>query len=150
MLLYCVQDCGSPVLLKWGIYTLTVEIIICWKQNVFPDSQGYFQEKILLENGKNRLVIRAVSNNGAESKLIKEVFFESDADIKINERTFGLLVDNKKITVNKSFVVLDLFTRPLSRIEIKSKRREWLKTGYADTLGNCSITFPMSELHEEF
>jgi hypothetical protein len=138
----------QKILVK-GSTDLSCKIYINDK-NVVPDQKGYFEKEIDLKDGKNSIVVRSVNNNGDESEITKNVFYESDSDIKISEKSFGTLLNDKIFSVNQSYLTLQLSIRPLSNIEIKSKQTEVVKNIYADTLGNCSVNLSISLVQEEF
>jgi hypothetical protein len=114
------------------------------------DSVGNFRHESILADGKNILELEVTNKSGGKTKIYRNIFCELSSNIKVLEKTLGELVDQLKIATSKNVFRLILSTRPLSRIVIISKQRNWSTVNYSDTLGSCFLDLPIEKDGEDF
>ncbi|PKL83380.1 MAG: hypothetical protein CVV24_05275 [Ignavibacteriae bacterium HGW-Ignavibacteriae-3] len=118
--------------------------------NIIPDESGNFRIPQILKEGKNIITVVSENAGGIKNIVSKIVYCESDPIPKVTEKSIGLMKDSVKIITGSDYNLLDLETRALSRIEIKSANSGWSAATYSDTLGACRLTIPFIQSNETF
>ena len=110
---------------------------------VKTDGAGKFDLKLNLTDGKNIIEIESINSIGGKSKIERSVFVDANPDFDVTDMKFGKITDSSKFYTGGDLINLNLSTKPLSRLEIKSLITNLTKTTYTDSLGNCEVTMPL-------
>jgi hypothetical protein len=118
--------------------------------NVVTGTDGVFEYDLVLKEGKNTIQIESINPFGNAAIIFRNVFVESDPEIKISDRVFGDLTRSSTYYTAKNILNLNLSTRPLSRVRVESLNSQTLYTAYSDSLGRCGFSIPFYNLSEKF
>jgi len=118
--------------------------------NVVTSNDGRFGSDLVLNEGENKIKIEAINPLGNVTTIYRNVFVESDSEIKISDSVFGDLTGSSTYFTSKNILDLSLSTRPLSCVRVESLNSQKSYTTYSNSQGNCGFSIPFHNLSEKF
>lgn len=116
--------------------------------NDSPDvalKDGKFSYTLPLKEGRNKLIVKGINPAGMQTVIERNIFLESNPEVRIEDVNYGLLKDNMEISVTGQTLNLSFIIRPYASLEVRSSDLGYSRTVYCDSLGKSSISIPVKK-----
>lgn len=104
--------------------------------NVNCDEKGRFMYAAVLQDGYNTFEVTSTNSCGIKSAIIRNVYFETEDELKISDKYFGELKSNNQFYTRDGMAEFNLTTLPYSLIELKSLDGSTIKRIYTNSNGS--------------
>jgi len=108
------------------------------------DKNGKFEKHISVNPGANKISVKAVSKNGIENEIFRNIYYDTPGDLKIAyDGTLNKIGNNKFIFSAENFSFGGI-TRPRSLVELKNAGGKNYR-GYSDSRGKFKFNISQKE-----
>jgi hypothetical protein len=120
--------------------TLSSCKVLIGEKEIIPNSNGSFDARHNLKEGKNIVEIRAIDPSGNESLITRTVYLELNSDIGLINSETGEKFNLNRVYTNKENINLPMRTIPFAQIILERRDVKVNRMFYADSTGKFNLS----------